>query len=449
VSNPPSLEPALRRRPPPPGVGATLRRLAADLRTIGPGLITGASDDDPSGIGTFAQVGSQLGYAVLWLAAFTYPLVLATQELCARVAIRTGVGLGVSLRRRFPRRAVEVAVLALFVANTINLGADLEAVATGGQLLTKGALPAAWLVLPIAVGLLAFQLWLRYETIFRTLRWLTLALLSYVAVLLLVHPDLRTLLLASFVPTVRLSGTFVLAIVAILGTTISPYLFFWQASSEVDESRRAGRRPGRKLAPGVEQLHLRRMRTDVVVGMALSSLVMWAILATAAAELHGRAGSGILTAAQAASALAPVAGPYATGLFAFGIIGSGLLAIPVLSGSAAYAVKEVVGFRGSLDDVPTRHSRLYLTLGVATALGVGMSLLPIDPIAALFYSAVVNGIVAPPLLWMIVVLGSDRSVMGPSTSGRVSRMVTYGTVVAMSGGVVAWLALLAWGVVGH
>jgi NRAMP (natural resistance-associated macrophage protein)-like metal ion transporter len=411
------------------------------LQILGPGLITGASDDDPSGIGTYSQVGSQFGYSLLWTALFTFPLMAAMQELCARIALHTGVGLGIALRRKFPTVLVGICILALFCANTINVGADLGAVAAGGSLLTRGAIPEIWLVVPVAGLILGMQLFVSYGTIFKIFKWLTLALFAYVITGFIVHPDLRALVLGSLVPHLQFSKDYITAIVAIFGTTISPYLFFWQASSEVDEMRAAGKLTEAERR-GVKMSELKAARFDILIGMLFSNVVMYFIILTAASVLHAHGKTNVQTADQAAQALAPLAGQFAFILFAGGMIGTGLLAIPILSGSAAYAVKEFFGIKGALSVKPWYRPTFYGVMGLAVVAGVGLNLLRIDPIRALFITAVINGVVAPPLMILIVLLGSDRKVMGNKVSGRISKALTWIATAAMSVAAVALLVTL-------
>jgi NRAMP (natural resistance-associated macrophage protein)-like metal ion transporter len=408
------------------------------LRVLGPGLVTGASDDDPSGIGTYSQAGSQFGFGVLWTAIFTFPMMLAVQEACARIALHTGVGLGTSLRRKFPTWLVGGCILALFVANTINVGADLGAVAAGGALLSGGHLSPAWLIPPIAVVILLLQYELSYKVIFRVFKYLTIALFAYVATMIVAHPPLLKTIESTFVPHVELTSSFIGIIVAILGTTISPYLFFWQASSEVDEMRARGlvTEVSRR---GVSRREMKDARLDIVVGMGFSQLVMYSIILTSAAVLHDSGKTSISTAAQAAQALQPVAGPFAFILFSVGIIGTGLLAVPILSGSAAYAVKEFFGLRGTLADKARARPAFYAVLTLALAGGLVISLLGIDPIKALVITAIINGIVAPPMLALIALLGRDGGVMGPRRSGALSNGLLWITTAVMT---VAALALL-------
>jgi NRAMP (natural resistance-associated macrophage protein)-like metal ion transporter len=394
------------------------------LQLLGPGLITGASDDDPSGIGTYSQVGSQFGYGLLWLALFTFPLMSAVQELCARIALQTGVGLGASLRRKFPRWLVLIAIVGLLAANTFNVGADLGAVAAAGSLLSRGTLHALWLVVPVALLIIGLQVFASYATIFRVFKWLTLALFAYLITAFFAHPPLFEVVKATFIPHLEFSKDFLMALVAVLGTTISPYLFFWQASSEVEELAAAGATDPQAGRRGLRLSELRAARTDVVVGMAFSNLVMYFIILTSAAVLNAHGKTNVQTADQAAAALAPLAGPFAFIVFSVGLIGAGLLAIPILTGSATYAIKEFFGFGGSLASKPQQRPTFYLILTLATVAGVVMNFVHLDPIRALFIAAVINGVVAPPLLLLIVLLGADRRVMKRYVSGKVSLALT-------------------------
>lgn len=400
------------------------------LQVLGPGLITGASDDDPSGIGTYSQVGSRFGYGLLWTSLFTFPLMAAVQELCARVALHTGVGLGTSLRRKFPTWLVGVCILALFIANTINVGADLGAVAAAGSLLTMGAVPQLWLLAPVAALILALQMFLTYGAIFKIFKWLTLALFAYVATGVIVHPDLRQVVLATVVPQVRLDRDYIAGLVAILGTTISPYLFFWQASSEVDEMRAAGKRTEAQRR-GVRRSELRDARADIFIGMLFSNVVMFFVMVTAAAVLHAHGKTDVQSAEQAAQALAPLAGQWSFVLFALGMIGTGLLAMPILTGSAAYAVNDFFGLHGALTDRPSYRPTFYGIMALSTVIGMTINLLGIDTMRALFLTSVINGLVAPPILILIVLLGSSREVMGRRVSGRLSKTLTWATVTIM------------------
>ena len=416
--------------------GAARRGPLGFLHLLGPGLITGASDDDPSGVATYSQVGSQFGYGLLWTALFTFPLMAAVQELCARTALETGEGLGTSLRRKFPTWLVAIAVATLCIANTINLGADLGAVAAGGALLSGGHVPAALLLVPIAGLVLALQLFTSYSFIFRVFKYLTLVLFAYVIALFLSHPNAMTVLAATVTPHFSLDAEFIAGMVAVLGTTISPYLFFWQASSEVDEMKAAGQKTVEQRRD-VTNTELRAARTDVLIGMGFSQLIMYCIIAAAGAGLHAHGVHTVTTAAQAAQALRPAAGPFAPIVFAIGLIGTGMLAVPILSASSAYAVKELTGLHGSLAVRPQYRPLFYGIIVIATLVGLAFNLFGVNPIAMLFITAVINGVVCAPLLTLIVLLGADRRVMRRRTSGRLSLALTWTAVAATAAGALA------------
>jgi NRAMP (natural resistance-associated macrophage protein)-like metal ion transporter len=414
------------------GVDEARRRgVGGFLQILGPGLITGASDDDPSGIGTYTQAGSQFGLGTLWLALFTFPLMIAVQEACARIALQTGVGLATSLRRKFPSVLVGACIILVLCANTINVGADLGAVAAGGSLLTGSHLSPGWLVVPAALLIGFMQLRLTYSIIFRCFKYLTLALFAYVITVVIVHPNLLKTVESTFIPHFELNKTFIGIVVAILGTTISPYLFFWQASSEVDEMKAAGAMTERERR-GTSRKELRAARIDVAVGMLFSQLVMYCIILASGTVLHTSGHTGIATAQQAAQALKPLAGPLASLLFAVGMIGTGLLAIPVLTASAAYAVKEFFGFRGSLSETPRSRPTFYGLIVIALIGGVVMNVLKIDPIQALVVTAIINGVVAPPILVLIALLARDRRVMNEHRSGIVSSSLVWIAAAVMS-----------------
>jgi Mn2+/Fe2+ NRAMP family transporter len=336
----------------------------------------------------------------------------------------------VSLRRKFPTWLVGLAILGLLAANTFNVGADLGAVAAGGQLLSRGALHTLWLVVPVALLIIVMQLFLSYATIFKIFKWLTLALFAYVITAFFAHPQLLEVVKGTFVPHLEFSKDFLMALVAVLGTTLSPYLFFWQASSEVDELTAAGAttEEGRR---GLKKSELRAARVDIMIGMAFSNMVMYFIILTSAAVLHAH-GKTIQTADQAAAALAPLAGPFAFIVFAVGMIGAGLLAIPILSGSACYAAKEFLGLRGNLASKPRYRPTFYIMLGLATVVGVVLNFVHLDPIRALFIAAVINGVMAPPLLLLIVLLGADAGVMKRHVSGKLSLALTGAATAVMA-----------------
>ncbi len=408
------------------------------LQILGPGLVTGASDDDPSGIGTYSQVGAQFGYGMLWTALFTFPLMAAVQELCARIALQTGVGLATVLRRHFPVWLVGISIGGLVVANTINVGADLGAVAAGLSLLSAGHVAPAWLVLPVAAAIVGMQFRLAYATIFRIFKWLTLFLFAYVVTVFFAHPSLVTVVTATVVPHFELNRDFIIALVAVLGTTISPYLFFWQASSEVEEMIKAGltREQDRK---GISHRAMQAARLDITVGMFFSQLIMYCIILTGAAVLFAHGKHDVQSAQQAAETLRPLAGPFAEAIFAIGFVGTGLLAIPILSGSAAYAVKEFFGIGGSLAQKPKYRPTFYGVLLASTVIGVFINYLGINTIAALFWTAVINGVIAVPLLILIVLTGAKRSIMGKRASGRLSLTLTWAATALMAVAAIAMI----------
>lgn len=412
------------------------------LAALGPGLVTGASDDDPSGIGTYSQTGAQFGYGQLWTALFTFPLMTAIQETCARIALQTGGGLADALRKYYPKPVLYFCVTLLFIANTINLGADLGAMAASAQLLL-GIPYFVWL---IAITLLsaALEIFVDYKRYARVLRYLTMSLFAYLFVPFVSGQNWGEALRHTVIPTIQFHKDYLLNLVAILGTTISPYLFFWQASQEVEEEIDEGRTT-LESRKGVSKVELKWMRTDVVAGMSLSNLVMWFIMATTASTLFQHGIKNIDSAPKAAEALRPIAGNFAYLLFAVGIIGTGLLAVPILAGSAAYAVAETFKLRKGLYLKLRQAPGFYGVIAFSTLLGFAMNLIGINPILALYYTAVLNGIVAPPLLVMIMLIGNNRSIMKNKVNGPVSNTLGWITTIAMSIAAAALLLTLGRG----
>ena len=397
-------------------------------RILGPGFITGASDDDPSGIGTYAVAGASLGLQTLWMAVLTFPLMAAVQNTCARVGLISGEGLAGVLRTHYPRWMLWGSVGLLFVANTINVGADLGAIADAVHSIS--GLQAIWLVLPVALGILALQIFGSYRLIASTFKWLTLALLAYVVDAFLVHPDVAETLRATVVPTFSLDPAYVTTVVAILGTTISPYLFFWQSSEEVEEQIELGRKTKRSRR-GASVGELRYSAIDVNVGMAFSNVVMYFIILATALTLFKSGKTDIKSAADAAEALKPLVGDFAGILFAAGMIGAGLLAVPILSGSAAYAIAEAFGWKFGLDTHWSRAKPFYAVIVLGTLVGVAMNFLGVNPIDALYYSAVLNGIVAPPLLVMVMLAARNPKVMGKQTIGPLLSVLGWAAAIGM------------------
>lgn len=399
------------------------------LTILGPGFVSGAADDDPSGIGTYATAGASLGFATLWTALLTFPLMAAVQFVCAKIGMVTGRGLAGVLRKYYPHQLLYGAVAGLFVANTINVGADLAAIAAAMNLLIP-ALPIAPLVLPIGLGILALQVWGSYRLIAKLFKWLALALVAYIGSALFARPDWGEVLTATFVPSIRFDQTFVLTLVAILGTTLSPYLFFWQATQEVEEESSMGRtRLWRRR--GATDRELRYAAVDVNVGMFFSSLVMYFIILATAATLHESGQTDITSAADAAQALRPLAGDLSSILFAVGLIGSGVLAVPILCSSAAYALSEALGWKYGLDQNLRRAKQFYAVIAIATLVGIAIDYLGINPIDALFYTAVINGFVAPPLLVMIMLVSNNPKIMGKRTNSRLTNVLGWGAAAIM------------------
>ena len=413
--------------PVPPQGRSSLRALFARL---GPGVITGAADDDPSGIATYAQVGAQYGYALGWTVILSIPFMVAVQEISARLGRVTGRGLGAALAAHAPRGVVAGLIALLAAANVINLGADIGAMAASAQLVLGG--PAAAYAVLFAAVCAACEIWFSYKRCVQVLKWLTLSLFAYVLLLFVVHVPAREVLLGALVPRLGHDSGALTALVAVLGTTISPYLFFWQAAEEAeDEHAEADARPLREH-PRDAPAQMTRIRADTVAGMAFSNLIALAIMVGSAATLHAGGALEVETAADAAAALRPLAGPFASALFAAGIIGTGLLAVPVLAGSAAYAVGEALGWVVGLDRRPLEARAFYGVVAAATGLGVAIALAPVSPMRALYWSAVINGVVAAPMIVAMVVLGSRRSVMGALVLPWGLRAMGWATALLMA-----------------
>lgn len=378
---------------------------------LGPGLTTGASDDDPSGIATYSQAGAQFGFGLLWLAAFTFPLMAVVQEMCARIGVVTGRGLAGNIRLHFPKWVIRVATLLLFAANAFNIGADLGAMAKGAQLLQPSWNFAA-LVVGFVVLSLGLQIFTPYEKYAKYLKWLAMVLLAYVASAILAHLNWGEIAHHALIPHVQFTKTQLLLICALLGTTISPYLFFWQTSQEVEDKIMQGEVTMQSRSGSDHQPELRRMRADVWSGMFLSNIVMFFIIAACGGILYPHGITNIATASQAAEALRPFAGNATYWLFAAGIIGTGLLAIPVLAGSSSYAFAESFKLREGLYRHLNQAHAFYGVIIISMLVGLALNFVGLDPIKALIYSAVVNGLVAPVILFLIVILSSSKKVMG-------------------------------------
>jgi NRAMP (natural resistance-associated macrophage protein)-like metal ion transporter len=388
------------------------QRIVNSLEELGPGLVTGAADDDPSGIATYSQAGAQFGYGLMWTMLLCYPLMSAVQLVSAHIGRVTGAGLANNLVGTFPKRFVGALIGILLIANIINIGADLSAMGEAATLVVGGSEHAYVLAFALVCTLL--QLFLSYRRYARVLKWLTLSLFAYVAVLLVVRTDWSAALIGLVLPT-DLGRDALLTIVALFGTTISPYLFFWQSAQEAEEIATSKQRPVKqepRSAPG----QFRRMRFDTLTGMAFSNLISLAIIMAAAATLHRQGITQIGSATEAAEALRPVAGQFAFAFFAMGIIGTGLLAVPVLAGSAAFAVAEVFGWKEGLEYQPRQAAGFYSIIVLATLVGALIDWSPIDPMRALFWSAVLNGLAAVPLMIAMMVVVSRHKVMGRFTA---------------------------------
>jgi NRAMP (natural resistance-associated macrophage protein)-like metal ion transporter len=407
------------------------------FRDLGPGLITGAADDDPSGISTYSVAGAAYGYAGLWTALFSFPLMSAVQLMCARLGMVTGQGLASVIRSRYPPWVLWPACLLVVVANVFNIGADLGGMADAMQMVT-GIRSYFWT--PIFAWLIAVLLfWTSYCTIARIFKWLTLVLFAYVITAFLARPDWAAVLRYTLIPHIEWSKSYLAVLVGILGTTISPYLFFWQAAQEVEEDRARGKETVAQRRGSTDE-ELIAARTDVLTGMLFSNLVMYFIILTTAATLHAHGKTSIATAREAAEALRPLAGQGAYWLFTLGIIGTGMLAVPVLAGSCAYAVAEGANWRrASLESKPNKAWPFYAVIGVAMAIGLALDFAGLDAVKMLFWSAVLNGMLAPPLVILVVLLTSDSNVMGKRANSMRMRVLGWACAVVMS---VAAVALL-------
>jgi Mn2+/Fe2+ NRAMP family transporter len=421
-----------------PGSGGQRRHPVRHLLgVLGPGLITGAADDDPSGIATYSQTGAQFRYGQLWTAVWMLPLVIGVQEACGRIGNVTGNGLAHTVKARYGTRTLRALVLLLAAANAINIGADIGAVGAGAALVVH--IPVALLMVLFTAAILALEITVSYRIYSRYLKWLTVSLFAYPVTAFLVAEPWREILKATFVPHVEFSASFFYVITAVIGTTISPYMFFWQASQEVEENRMRGARRS-----------LRDLRTDNVVGMLASQVTCWFIIIVGATVLNAGGVTSINTAADAAKALVPLvrtfphAGQIAQGLFALGIISLGMLAIPVLAGSTAYAAAEARDRKEGLDLKPREGRYFYGVITASVVIGLALNLIGVNPIKFLVFSAVCNGVAAVPLIWIVNGIASDRSIMGTARSGPLSRVTLVVTFVGMTASVVL-TAVAMWG----
>jgi NRAMP (natural resistance-associated macrophage protein)-like metal ion transporter len=416
-------------------------RLRRWTKGLGPGLITGASDDDPSGIGTYSQAGAQLGYGISWTMLLTLPLMVGIQEISARIGRVTGHGIAGNLARYGSPRLLYPIVVLLALANTINIAADLAAMADATKLLIGG--PAVLYVAVFGLGSIIAEIFLSYERYVAILKWITLSLFAYVAVLFVINVPWDKALAGIFIPHVTWTAAFFTTLVAIFGTTISPYLFFWQASEEAEEQRIAADKRPLRHTPMDAPREFRRIRADTITGMAFSNLIAVAIIIATAATLHDTGITSIETSAQAAEALKPIAGPMAEWIFALGIVGTGLLAIPVLAGATAYAIGESRGWPVGLARKPRRAKAFNAVLALSVIIGISMNFTPINPIAALYWSAVINGVIAVPIMVVMMLLSAKGDMMGDFVVTGPLRFLGWLSTVAMAACVAAMAVTMA------
>ena len=409
------------------------------LARLGPGVITGAADDDPSGIGTHSQIGAQFGYALAWTFTLTFPLLAVIQFIAAEIGRVSGRGIAANVRRHYPKPLLWVAVLLLLVANVINLGADLNAMGASLQMLIGGNI---WLYTAIfGIISILLEVFMSYRSYASVLKWTTLSLFAYVGVAAVAHVPWGHALRSLVVPEIEWTPAYATGFVAILGTTISPYLFFWQAAQEVEEERRTHAKP-LMVSPKQAGPELKRIRNDTLIGMAISTVVSVAIVFATAATLHASGTRNIESAAQAAEALRPIAGNLAFALFALGVIGTGLLAVPVLAGSAAYAISEMFGLQPTLDAKVRRARVFYGVIAATTLAGAALTSLGINPIKALYWTAIVNGVLAAPLMVIMMLIVRNPKAMGELTLPSLPTALGWAATAVMAVATILFFASL-------
>lgn len=410
------------------------------LGRLGPGLITGASDDDPSGIATYSQAGASFGFATLWTLIAMLPLMIAVQHISAKIGMVSGRGLAGVLRNFYSRKLLYPAVIGLLIANTINIGTDIAAIGAAINIFIP--IPIFILVVPVALSILGLQIWGSYRLIVKIFKWLTLSLFAYVFAALLARPDWSAVLWATLIPEIHVTGDYLTMLVALLGTTISPYLLFWEASEEVEEEIAAGRTRLEDRI-GATTAEIKDETFDNAIGMIFSNFVAYFVVLAAGATLFKAGATDIQSAAEAAEALRPLAGDLASVLFTLGIIGTGLLAIPVLAGSSAYAVAETFGWNGGLDEKPLRAIKFYGVIVASVIAGVLIDFTDINPISALFWTAVINGVIAPPLLVLMMLVSNNRKIMGEWTNSPLTNILGWLAAAVMFAAAIAMFA--TWG----
>ncbi len=418
------------------------------FKILGPGLVTGASDDDPSGIATYSQSGAQFGFGVLWLALFQLPMMIAIQEMCARIGLVTGNGVAAIIRKRYSKKTVYPLISLFLIANTINIGADIGAMSASVKLVLPQS-PVGIVTILFITLIIATEIFVPYKKYVTILKYLTLSLLAYVITAFIVGGNWIEILIASVVPHIEFTPAFAMLFVALFGTTISPYLFFWQSSEEAEED--VAKNKIKEIGEGRPKIlkkEITVMRKDVMVGMVFSQAIMWFIIMTTAGTLHVHGLTDIVTADQAAKALEPLvrtfphSGELTKIIFALGIIGTGLIAIPVLAGSSGYALSEEFGWKEGLSKKFKHAKKFYLTIAISTIIGLWINFTDVDPIKALIYAAVINGIIDVPLLIAIMKICNDRNILGEKTNGKVSNIVGWITTTVMGASVI--IMFLTW-----
>jgi NRAMP (natural resistance-associated macrophage protein)-like metal ion transporter len=423
-----------------PTTNATIKKQSL-WSQLGPGLITGAADDDPSGIATYSQVGAKFGYGILWTAFFTLPLMIGIQTVSARIGRVTGHGLAANIRRHYPSWLLYGIITLLLIANTINIAADIGAMGAALKLLIGG--PAHWYAIGFGLSSLVLQIFVPFPRYAPILKVLTLALLAYVATVFVVKVPWDKVFYRTIIPSLSLNADYLVAVVAVFGTTISPYLFFWQASQEVEDQRAAPGEEPLVEAPEQAQVQLRRIKIDTYVGMGFSNLVAFFIMLTTVVTLHTNGITDIQTSAQAAQALRPLAGEFAFALFTAGIVGTGLLAVPILAGSAAYAIAEAFKWRIGLGLELLEARGFYTIVTIATALGVALNFTLIDPIKALYWSAVINGVISVPIMIVMMLIAVREDIMGAFVISP--RLTILGWLATMGMAIVVVAMVATWG----
>lgn len=408
------------------------------FRNLGPGIITGAADDDPSGIATYSQAGAQFGLGLLWTPIFLLPLLLAIQEICARIGLVTGTGIISLMKKKYPKKLIYPLISLLAIANTINLGADLNAIGASANLIIPG-IPIFFYTLFFTFIILITEIFVSYIRYVRILKYLTLSLLCYFITAILVGGNWNQIILSTFTPNIEFNKEFIMMFVALCGTTLSPYLFFWQTSEEAEEDvvRKKIKEIG-KGKPKISKQEIKAMRKDILVGMVFSSFIMWSIIVTAAGSLNLHGITNIQTADQAAQALEPLvqtfpnSGFIAKIIFAIGIIGTGLLAIPVLASSTAYAFSDTFGWTEGLSKKFKQAKSFYLTIVISTIIGLFFNFSGIEPIKALIYAAIINGVISIPILIMIMKISNDKKLLGQNANGKISNTIGVITIIIMT-----------------